>query len=86
MTDVPEDEKNKFSASRLRYHWYVTYERSNEYEKNPEWTQNITTKTKEEDCGDDCIGTKKIYRVYNQGQSRKRWVESDTRYDLIQMR
>lgn len=67
---------------RRAYQWYTGYDRSEEYNKNPQWALDIDTEEDEiEETEDYTIPTLRVYDKYD---PEKIWIESDTTYDLTQ--
>lgn len=64
---------------RRSYQWYIDYDRSEEYDKDPEWATDTHTKTVERDGADHT-------RFYDPEAPETVWLRSDTVYNLMRCR
>lgn len=72
--------REKLEVERLRYQWYVDYDRENEYEKAPGWSDAV----REKNVSTDGEYRSDETRFYNRFEPEHKWIRSDTTYDLTQ--
>lgn len=66
------EDADDFEHFKREYQWNAGYDREDEYEKNPQWA--VDASTKEEDDGRTT--------VYDESNPEDQWITTDTVYDL----
>lgn len=77
--DVGEDLREQ----RREYQWNAAYDRRDEYDKNPEWTDDMRSEVCE-DGSDDYERPQTMF--YDRFDPEHMWIKSDKTYELTRMR
>lgn len=82
----PNDDEDEapLDDSRRRYEWYIVYDEDDEYEEQPEWSEDVEIEEIEEDDGNPY--TKPKTKFFNRFDPERIWIKSDTTWDLDDMR
>lgn len=80
MTDDRKLPRNRFVWDRLQYQWYTGYDPENEYNMNPAWADDM--ETAEDEVVEDGGFTAPRIVFFNENDPERRWIRSDTVYDL----
>lgn len=77
--------ENDFDAARRSYQWYVDYDREDEYDKNPDWSNDLRLETVGGSDDESGFGRETV-RLYSADDAEYEWIRSDTIYELPRMR
>lgn len=69
-----------FQQPKLRYQWYVGYDRAEEYEKNPQWA--IDMRADVEPADEEEPYQADSTRMYDKYDPEHMWIKSDQAVDL----
>lgn len=82
--DEEELPRQTMQSERLRYAWYADYERSDEYDKHPQWADD--TRCVEETIEDNDGYEDNRFRFYDKFDPERIWITSAKTYSLFTMR
>lgn len=74
-------EDRELPAPAKRYMWHAGYNRDDEYDKCPEWTESIES---QQSSGDGYGENEVVF--YDRFDPEHIWINSDTSYDLMNCR
>lgn len=73
---MSEHDERKRPTPALEWRWNAAYDRGNEYDKNPDWTDEVEVDDEEEN-------RTKFFDPYDPEHV---WIKSDNVYDLVRNR
>ena len=85
MTDDEQLPREPYEHEVLQYQWYVGYDRDDEYDKDPQWTDDVESENEDVDSTHGMFGRQTV-RFYNRFDPEHIWIRSDKAYDLVEVR